>query len=65
MRCAYPGYAGRDRTEDLARIKVPTLETGAHFDTMDPKWMEMISKRFPRGDYLYLANGSHLAIYDD
>lgn len=24
-----------------------------------------MSKRFPRGDYLYLANDSHLVIYDD
>ncbi len=54
-----------DRTEDLAKIKVPTLVIGARYDTMDPKWMEMMSKRFPRGDYLYLANGSHLALYDD
>ena len=54
-----------DRTEDLAKIKVPTLVIGARYDTMDPKWMEMMSKRFPYGDYLYLANGSHLAIYDD
>ena len=41
------------------------LVIGARYDTMDPKWLEMMSKRFARGDYLYLANGSHLAIYDD
>ena len=54
-----------DRTDDLAKIKVPTLVIGARHDTMDPKWMEMMSKRLPRGDYLYLPNGSHMALYDD
>lgn len=54
-----------DRTEDLAKIAVPTLVIGAQYDTMDPKWMEMMSRRFPRGDYLYLPNGSHSAMYDD
>lgn len=54
-----------DRTEDLARITVPTLVIGARYDTMDPKGMEMMSHRLPHGDYLYLRNGSHLAIYDD
>jgi proline iminopeptidase len=38
---------------------------GARYDTMDPKYMEMMSKRLPRGDYLYLPNGSHCSFYDD
>ena len=54
-----------DRTADLAKIKVPTLVIGARYDTMDPKWMEMMSKRLPHGDYLYLPNGSHSSFYDD
>lgn len=54
-----------DRTEDLARIQAPTLVIGARYDTMDPKFMEMMSKKLPKGRYLYCPNGSHLALYDD
>lgn len=54
-----------DRTADLEKIQVPTLVIGARYDTMDPKWMEMMSKRLPHGDYLYLPNGSHSSFYDD
>lgn len=54
-----------DRTEDLAKITVPTLVIGAQHDTMDPKFMEAMSKRLPRGAYLHLPNGSHTAFYDD
>lgn len=54
-----------DRTADLAKITMPTLVIGARHDTMDPKWMEMMSRRLPRGEYLYLPNGSHMAFYDD
>jgi proline iminopeptidase len=54
-----------DRTAELAKITVPTLVIGARYDTMDPAWMEMMSKRLPHGEYLYLANGSHAAFYDD
>lgn len=54
-----------DRTEDLKNITVPTLVIGARYDTMDPKYMEMMSKKLPHGDYLYLPNGSHCAYYDD
>ena len=54
-----------DRTADLARIAVPTLVIGAQHDTMDPKFMASMSQRFPRGDYLHLPNGSHMAMYDD
>ena len=57
--------AGWDRTADLEKIAVPTLVIGARYDTMDPKFMEMMSKKLPKGRYLYCANGSHLAIYDD
>ena len=54
-----------DRTADLKNITVPTLVIGARHDTMDPKHMEMMSKSVARGRYLFCANGSHLAMYDD
>ncbi|MEO6365698.1 MAG: proline iminopeptidase-family hydrolase [Luteimonas sp.] len=54
-----------DRTADLPKITVPTLVVGARHDTMDPAYMEMMSKRLPRGRYLFSAKGSHMAMYDD
>ena len=54
-----------DRTEDLAKITVPTLVIAARYDTMDPKFMEAMSKRLPKGSFLNLPNGSHSAFYDD
>jgi proline iminopeptidase len=54
-----------DRTADLAKITVPTLVIGARYDTMDPAFMEKMAKTLPKGRYLYLANGSHLSMYDD
>ncbi len=54
-----------DRTDDLAKIPVPTLVIGARYDTMDPAFMEMMSKRLPKGRYLYCPEGSHMAMYDD
>ncbi len=63
------GAAGRlaewDRTADLKQITVPTLTIGAQYDTMDPKFMEMMSKQVKKGRFLYCPNGSHLSIYDD
>lgn len=54
-----------DRTADLGQITVPTLVIGARHDTMDPKHMEMMAGKFPRGRYLFCPNGSHMAMYDD
>jgi proline iminopeptidase len=54
-----------DRVADLATITVPTLVIGAKYDTMNPAHMEMMAKTLPKGRYLYCANGSHLAMYDD
>jgi proline iminopeptidase len=54
-----------DRTADLPIISVPTLVIGARFDTMDPGYMKMMARQFPRGTYLYCPNGSHMAMYDD
>ena len=54
-----------DRSADLRRITVPTLVVGARYDTMDPKYMEWMSRQFPHGKYLYCPNGSHMSMYDD
>jgi proline iminopeptidase len=54
-----------DRFADLDKITVPTLVIGARYDTMDPAYMEKMAKRLPHGSYLYLPEGSHLAMYDD
>ena len=54
-----------DRTADLGSITVPTLVVGARYDTMDPKHMEMMAGKFPKGRYLFCPDGSHLAMYDD
>jgi proline iminopeptidase len=54
-----------DRTADLGKITVPTLVIGAAHDTMDPAHMEMMSKTVRNGRYLFLPNGSHMAMYDD
>jgi proline iminopeptidase len=54
-----------DRSEDLARIEVPTLVIGAQYDTMDPAHMQKMAERLPGGRYLHCPNGSHLAMYDD
>src|SRR5688572_28963278 len=54
-----------DRIADLSTITVPTLVVGARYDTMDPKHVEMMAGKFPKGRYLFCPNGSHLAMYDD
>jgi proline iminopeptidase len=54
-----------DRTPDLGKISVPTLVIGAKYDTMDPAHMEQVAKKVQKGRYLFCANGSHLAMYDD
>jgi proline iminopeptidase len=63
------GASGRlaewDRFADLKRITAPTLVIGAQYDTMDPAYMEAMSKQLPNGRYLGLPEGSHLAMYDD
>lgn len=63
------GASGRlvdwDRFADLKKITVPTLVIGARYDTMDPAYMEKMSKELPHGRFLYLPEGSHLAMYDD
>ena len=54
-----------DRTEDLAKITVPALTVGAEYDTMDPKYKEMMAGKLANGRYHYCPNGAHWAMYDD
>ncbi|MGE5304466.1 MAG: proline iminopeptidase-family hydrolase [Alphaproteobacteria bacterium] len=54
-----------DRSADLPKIAVPTLAIGARYDTMDPKYMEMMAGKVQKGRYLFCPNGSHMAMYDD
>jgi proline iminopeptidase len=63
------GIAGNlanwDRTEDLSKIKIPTLVIRGMYDTMDPAFMEMMSKKFPNGSLVTCTNGSHCSMWDD
>jgi len=52
-------------SDKLKEITVPTLMEGAKYDTMDPKYMEWMSKQVKNGQYLYCPNGSHLSMWDD
>ena len=54
-----------DRSQDLAKITVPTLVIGARHDTMDPAHMKWMASAVKQGSYLYCVNGSHMAMYDD
>ena len=54
-----------DRTQDLDKIKVPTLVIGAIHDTMDPKHMEWVASQIKPSQFLLCPHGSHLAFYDD
>ena len=56
---------GWDISDQLKNITVPTLVIGATYDTMDPKYMEWMSKELPKGRFLLCPNGSHLSQYDD
>jgi proline iminopeptidase len=63
------GASGRlvdwDRTADLERIKVPALVIGSTYDTMDPKHLQMMAGRLPKGRFHLCPRGSHMAMYDD
>ncbi len=54
-----------DRSADLPKLGMPTLVIGAEHDTMDPNYMRWMAGQIPEGRFLYLPNGSHLAMYDD
>jgi proline iminopeptidase len=63
------GIAGNlanwDRTNDLPKIKTPTLVIRGMYDTMDPAFMEMMSKKLPNGSLATCTNGSHCSMWDD
>ena len=63
------GISGRlalwDRTADLYRIKVPALVIRGMHDTMDPDFMEMMSKKLGNGQLVSCPNGSHCSMWDD
>ena len=54
-----------DVSNQLKNINVPTLVIGATYDTMDPKYMEWMSKEIPGAQFLLCTNGSHMCMYDD
>jgi proline iminopeptidase len=54
-----------DRSQDLHRIRVPTLVIGARYDTMDPAYLAAMAKKLPHGQFLLCPKGSHMAMYDD
>ena len=54
-----------DVSNQLKNINVPTLVIGATYDTMDPKYMEWMSKEIPGAKFLLCTNGSHMCMYDD
>lgn len=53
-----------DVSNRLKEISVPTLVIGGKYDTMDPKYMEWMSKQVQHGRSLTLNSG-HLGQYDD
>lgn len=63
------GISGRlalwDRTDDLYKIKVPTLVIRGMHDTMDPDFMKMMSEKLGNGQLATCANGSHCSMWDD
>ncbi|HLZ87185.1 MAG TPA: proline iminopeptidase-family hydrolase [Puia sp.] len=54
-----------DRSKDLGKIVVPALMIGGEFDTMDPRYMEWMSKQVKEGSYVYCPGGSHCDMWDD
>jgi proline iminopeptidase len=63
------GIAGKlvnwDVSKELKTIAVRTLVIGASHDTMDPKYMEWMSKEIKGATFLLCANGGHMCMYDD
>jgi proline iminopeptidase len=54
-----------DISKELKHIKTPTLVIGATYDTMNPSYMEWMSKEFQNGEFVLCKNGSHMSLYDD
>jgi proline iminopeptidase len=63
------GIAGKltnwDVSKELKTISVPTLVIGATHDTMNPKYMEWMSKEITGATFLLCSNGGHMCMYDD
>ncbi len=63
------GVAGKlvdwDVSKNLKDIKISTLTIGATHDSMDPNYMEWMSKQLPKGEFLLCKNGSHCCMFDD
>ena len=54
-----------DRWNDLSRITVPTLLSGARFDTMKVADIERMGTFIPHSRVAICQRGSHCAMYDD
>ncbi|HEY7112384.1 MAG TPA: proline iminopeptidase-family hydrolase [Thermoanaerobaculia bacterium] len=54
-----------DRWNDLPKIEVPTLVTGARHDTMNPDDIRREGRLLPNSRVWVSETGSHLAMYDD
>ncbi len=54
-----------DVSKELKNIHVPTLVIGATYDSMDPKYMEWMSKEIPGAQFLLCEKGSHMCMWDD
>lgn len=54
-----------DVSTQLKNIHVPTLVIGATYDSMDPKYMEWMSKEIPGAQFLLCEKGSHMCMWDD
>jgi proline iminopeptidase len=54
-----------DITQQLPKIKTPTLTIGGKHDNMDPEHMKWMSTQVQHGRYLLCPNGSHMSMYDD
>lgn len=63
------GIAGKltnwDVSGELKNIKIPTLVIGASYDTMDPVYMEWMSKQIQGAQFLLCDKGSHMCMWDD
>lgn len=63
------GIAGKltnwDVSSELKNIKIPTLVIGATYDTMDPTYVEWMSKEIKGAQFVLCKNGSHMCMWDD
>lgn len=57
--------ANWDVSDRLKNIGVPTLVVAGKYDTMDPEYMEWMSREIKGSRFLLCPYGSHLVQYDD